>query len=63
METKWTYEVLLHDMFGSASYWYRDVDPQTGKILSFVNDSLAIDVGKKLYPHHEVRAVIVQSTR
>lgn len=58
METKWTYEVLLHDMYGAASYWYRDYDARTGKPCAFTNDNSAIVRGRELYPNHEVRATI-----
>lgn len=59
METKWTYEVQLHDMFGSASYWYRDTNPCTGELCTFTTPEQARKRGNELYPQHFVRATIV----
>lgn len=58
-ETRWTYEVLLHDAYGSASHWYRDHDPKTCEPYnSFATQELALSEAHKRYPEHQVRATI-----
>jgi hypothetical protein len=59
METRWTYEVLMHDAYGSAGHWYRDHDPKTCETYAFATEDAARVEATKRYPANKIRTTIL----